>query len=40
MGADDGLNHMREYLESRGLKANKSMNKKMLVRLYEELKTY
>mgnify|MGYP007125261930 CR=1 FL=1 len=40
MGADDGLNHMREYLESRGLKANKSMNKKMLVRFYEELKTY
>ena len=31
---------MREYLESRGLKANMSMNKKLLQRLYGELKTY
>ena len=37
LGADDGYNHMRDYLESQGLKANKSMNKKLLKRLFEEL---
>lgn len=40
MKVDDGFNHMREYLESRGLKANMSMNKKLLQRLYGELKDY
>ena len=31
---------MRAFLESRGLKANQSMNKNLLTRLYDELKAY